>query len=226
MPDDILAPVSRMKRPWDARLARWLVTPLAASRVTPNHLTTVRLAVGLAGAAAFTPGTYGWANVAALLMILSNFLDHTDGELARLSRKTSRVGHIYDLASDAAVTVLLFVAMGIGIATTADNLLGVPPPALGAVAGAAVALIFYLRMRIEEMAGKAAIRQAALGGFETEDILYLLPLVTLLDGVMPFLIAAAIGAPVFAAWVVLDYRRVARRLKPMAASPTSGAGLI
>jgi len=40
------------QRPWDARLARKLVTPLKNSRVTPNHLTTVRLGVGLAGAAA------------------------------------------------------------------------------------------------------------------------------------------------------------------------------
>lgn len=224
--DAILAPASRVQRPWDARLARRLVAPLAVSRVTPNHLTTLRLAVGLAGAAAFTPGTYGWSNVAALLMILSNFLDHTDGELARLSGKTSRVGHVYDLASDATVTILLFVAMGVGIATSADNLLGLPPPILGAVAGAAVALIFYLRMRIEEMAGKAATRQASLGGFETEDILYLLPLVTLCNGTMPFLIAASIGAPLFAAWVVIDYRRVARRLKPMAASPTSETRLV
>jgi len=226
MPDTILASASRAPRPWDARFARWLVTPLAASRVTPNHLTTVRLAVGLAGAAAFTAGTYGWGNIAALLVILSNFLDHTDGELARLSGKTSRIGHIYDLASDAAVTILLFVAMGVGVGTSSDNALGVPPPVLGAVAGAAIALIFYLRMRIEEMAGKAATRQLALGGFETEDVLYLLPLVTLSNGIMPFLVAASIGAPLFAAWVVIDHRRVARRLKPMAASPTSGAGLV
>ena len=225
MPDYIPAPVSRTQRPWDARLARWLVMPLAASRVTPNHLTTLRLTVGLAGAAAFTPGSYGSSNIAALLVILSNFLDHTDGELARLSGKTSRIGHIYDLASDAAVTILLFVAMGVGVGTSADNPLGLPPPVLGAVAGAAVALIFYLRMRIEEMGGKAASRQASLGGFETEDVLYLLPLVTLTNCVMPYLIAASIGAPLFAAWVVIDYRRAVRRLKPMA-SPTSGAGLI
>ena len=226
MSDVILAAASRAQRPWDARLARWLVTPLAASRITPNHLTTVRLAVGLAGAAAFTPGSYGWSNIAALLVILSNFLDHTDGELARLSGKTSRVGHIYDLASDAAVTILLFVAMGIGIAASSDNLLGLPPPVLGAIAGAAIALIFYLRMRIEEMAGKVATRQASLGGFETEDILYLLPVVTLCNGIMPFLIAASVGAPLFAAWVVIDYRRIARRAKPLAASPTSGTGLV
>lgn len=203
-----------------------MVAPLASTRITPNHLTTVRLAVGLAGAAAFTMGTYGWANIAALLVVLSNFLDHADGELARISGKTSRIGHVYDLASDAAVTILLFIAMGVGIGSSSDNSLGLPPPVLGAVAGAAVALIFFLRMRIEEMGGKAASRQAVLGGFETEDVLYLLPLVTLSNCIMPFLIAASIGAPLFAAWVVIGYRRAVRRLKPMAASPTSGAGLV
>lgn len=226
MSDNILASVPCEKRPWDARLARRLVAPLAGTRATPNHLTTVRLLVGLAGAAAFTPGTYAWTNIAALLVVLSNFLDHADGELARLTGKTSRIGHFYDLASDAAITILLFVAMGVGVGTSSDNVLGVPLPVLGAVAGAAVALIFYLRMRIEEMAGKAASRQASLGGFETEDVLYLLPLVTLCSGVMPFLLAASIGAPLFAAWVVIDHRRVARRSQPMAASPTSGTGLV
>lgn len=202
------------QRPWDARLARKLVMPLRHTRVTPNHLTTVRLAVGLAGAAAFLPGTYLWSNVGALLMILSNFLDHTDGELARISGKTSRIGHVYDLASDAAVTILLFVAIGVGAAASARTALQFPPVALGVVAGCAVALIFFLRMRIEDMVGKAANRQASLGGFETEDVLYLLPLVTLSNGVVPFLLAAAVCAPLFAVWVVIDYRRV-RRQRPL-----------
>ncbi|MGS0626012.1 CDP-alcohol phosphatidyltransferase family protein, partial [Ralstonia sp. VS2407] len=43
------------------------------------------------------------------------------------------------------------------------------------------------------------------------DVLYLLPVVTLLDGVEPFLLAASIGAPLFAAWVVIDYWRIVRR---------------
>jgi archaetidylinositol phosphate synthase len=53
------------QRPWDARLARRLVTPLKDSRATPNHLTTVRLAFGLASAAAFLPGTYGLVSAAS-----------------------------------------------------------------------------------------------------------------------------------------------------------------
>jgi len=225
MPDSHPRPFAGLavQRPWDARLARRLITPLKDSWVTPNYLTTVRLCVGLAAAAAFLPGTYGWSNAAALLLVVSNFLDHTDGELARISGKTSRIGHLYDLASDAMVTILLFVAMGLGVGAKHGLLLDLPPVALGASAGVAVALIFWLRMRIEDLGGKAASRQGSLGGFETEDVLYLLPLVTACNGVVPFLVAASIGAPLFATWVVFDYRRLVRRIRPGAQQHTVGA---
>jgi phosphatidylglycerophosphate synthase len=181
----------------------------------------VRLAVGLAAAAAFLPGTYGWTNIGALLMVLSNFLDHTDGELARISGKTSRIGHIYDLASDALVTVLIFLAIGIGVGTQVGSLLQLPPAWLGLISGTAVALIFYLRMRIESLLGKAGTQQGSVGGFETEDVLYLMPLVTVCGGLTNFLVAAAIGAPLFAIWVLFDYWRVVRRLPPSAGQQTS-----
>ena len=223
--------VGATPRPWDARLGRRLVTPLKDSWVTPNHLTTVRLIVGLAGALAFTPGTWGWTNLAALLVILSNFLDHTDGELARISGKSSRIGHLYDLASDALVTILLFCCIGIGVAATAARTMpfGAVPALMGTVAGAAVALIFYLRMRIEALLGKAGTRQSSLAGFETEDVLYLLPLVTLFGGLTPFLLAASVGAPLFALLVVADFIRVTRRAALAAAgsaAPSSAAALV
>jgi archaetidylinositol phosphate synthase len=215
--DHLSYPGPVVQRPWDARLARCLVTPLKDSWVTPNHLTTVRLGVGIAASAAFIPGTYGWSNLAALLLILSNFLDHTDGELARMTGKSSRIGHIYDLASDAAVTILLFIAIDVGVDAFPESAVPIPAVALGLIAGCAVALVFFLRMRIEDMAGKAAIQQPALGGFEVEDVLYLLPLVTLSDAVTPFLIAAALCAPLFAVWVAIDYRRVLRLRAPRVA---------
>lgn len=204
------------RRPWDARLARRLVLPLIDTWVRPNHLTTLRLLVGLAAAAAFIPGSYAWANFAALLLSLSNFLDHADGELARLSGKTSRIGHLYDLASDAAVTTLLFVAIGVGVAAKPGTDLGLPPALLGLVAGTAIALIFYLRMRIEELMGKSAARQSSLGGFETEDALYLLPLATLGNALLPLLLVASICAPLFAVRVVIDHQRALRRDRSMA----------
>jgi phosphatidylglycerophosphate synthase len=210
MPEPLSYCSPAVQRPWDARLARRLVAPLKESWVTPNHLTTIRLAVGLGAAAAFLPGTYAWSNLAALLLVLSNFLDHTDGELARISGKSSRIGHLYDLASDAAVTILLFIAVGVGVGAQTPAVLGISPAALGLIAGCAIALIFLLRMRIEDMAGKTASRQASLGGFETEDVLYLLPLVTLSNAVTPFIKAAALCAPLFAVWVSIDYVRVLR----------------
>jgi phosphatidylglycerophosphate synthase len=203
-----------VRRPWDVRLARWLVAPLRDSWVVPNHLTTVRLLIGLAAAAAFIPGRYGWSNAAALLMVLSNFLDHTDGELARISGKGSRFGHLYDLGSDAVVTIAVFVAIGVGIEDPPGKILDLSTLD-GAVAGGAVALIFFLRMRIEEMAGKSATRQGSLAGFETEDALYLLPLITLFHGLEAMLVVASIIAPLYAVWTVVEYRRVVRRLQPV-----------
>jgi archaetidylinositol phosphate synthase len=210
MPDSTPLPITAL--PWDARLARRLVVPLRHSALRPNHLTTVRLAFGVAAAGAFMRGGYGWMNLGALLMVVSNFLDHTDGELARMSGRSSRLGHWYDLASDAAVTILLFLGIAVGVATRAPSLLHVPTLALGVSAGLAVTAIFFLRMRIEAMAGKSASKQAEVAGFETEDVLYLLPLITLCNATKPFLIAAACGAPLFAVWVLLDYRRVKRSL--------------
>jgi len=196
--------IPAVPRQWDARLARYLVSPLRNGPVSPNHLTTVRLGVGLAAAAAFARGGYDWLNAGALLLILSNFIDHADGELARISGKSSRFGHYYDLACDAAVTILAFVAMGVGASSAPA---AVSPAILGAIAGTAISAIFFLRLRMEELAGKEASRQPALGGFDAEDILYLLPIVTLFDAVNPLLLAASIGAPLFAAWVAIDYRR-------------------
>lgn len=206
-------------RTWDARLARALVRPLKDSWITPNHLTTLRLLIGLAGVACLMQGGYAWTNYGALLIVISNFVDHTDGELARISGKSSKIGHFYDLASDALITVLLFVGMGAAISEQPST--GALSPVLqGTLAGVAVALIFFLRMRIEERVGKSGTKQASAAGFETEDVLYLLPLVTLTSGIAPFLTAASIGAPLFAAWVVIDYWRVVRRPQP-AAAPTS-----
>jgi phosphatidylglycerophosphate synthase len=209
-PQPIPYAATAVRRPWDARVARRLVAPLVNTWVTPNHLTTLRLSVGLAAAAAFAPGSYGWSNIAALLLIFSNFLDHTDGELARMSGKSTRFGHVYDLASDAAVTILLFIAIGIGVAKRGEIAAG-SAAALGLLSGTAIALIFYLRMRIETLLGKSATQQASLGGFETEDVLYLLPLATLGNGLAPLLLVASICAPLYAVWVTFDYQRVLRK---------------
>jgi len=197
-------------KPWDARAAAWLVHPFIDSpAVMPNHFTLLRLVVGLGGALAFASGA--WPNAAAWLIVLSNFLDHTDGELARLGDKGSRFGHYFDLVADALVTIMMFVGIGVGLAQTmADS----APIVMGCIAGAAVALIFQLRCRLEARHGKAATRQARWGGFEAEDVLYLLPLVTYCGGLSWFLHAAVVGAPVGAVVVTAQYFKLIHGTAP------------
>ena len=191
-------------KPWDARMAAWLVSPFIDSpRVMPNHFTALRLAVGIAGVACLATGQ--WPNTGAWLFVASNFLDHTDGELARLGNKSTRFGHVFDLIADAIVTIGLFLGIGIGLMV---NGAGVITVLLGVLAGSAVALIFHLRNIIENQHGKSATRQPNWGGFEAEDVLYLLPLVSHTGGLGTFLYAAAIGAPLAAVVVVFQYRRV------------------
>ncbi|BDI14304.1 CDP-alcohol phosphatidyltransferase [Nostoc cf. commune SO-36] len=194
-------------KPWDAQLAYWLVRPLKDSWVNPNHLTTLRLLTGLLATAALAVGSADWANIGAGLFVLSNFLDHTDGELARLSGKSSKFGYLYDLASDTAINVLLFVGIGYGLR---NSYLGDWTLLMGLVSGVSVAsifaCIFQWQNKIEQKLGKDASRPPNFAGFDIEDVLYLFPLVTLLQGLVPLLIAATIGAPAFAIWFFWKYR--------------------
>lgn len=190
------------RKPLDARLARWLVRPLRHTWVTPNHLTTLRLLLGLCACACLARGGYGWANAGALCFALSHFLDHADGELARLTGNMSKAGHRYDLASDALVNVLLFASLGLGLRHGGMGAAALP---LGLLAGLAVAAVFHMRMVIEDALGRDGARQPNIGVAESEDVLYLLPVVAFFDQLTPFLLAASIGAPLFALWVLRDY---------------------
>lgn len=192
-----------IKKSWDAQLAYWLVRPLKNSWIHPNHLTTVRLVTGLLATAAFAVGSLEWVNIGAWLFVLSNFLDHTDGELARLSTKSSKWGHQYDLASDAIVHIVLFVGIGYGLM---NSKLGSWALLMGTVSGVCVAYIFHLRTQMEQQIGTDATHQPNFAGFDMEDILYLFPIVTLLNGLVPLLITATIGAPIFAVWFFWQYR--------------------
>jgi phosphatidylglycerophosphate synthase len=190
--------------PWDQRLARVLIQPLAPTRVSPNQITTLSLAIGLLAALLYAQGGSA-VHLGAACFVLSFWLDHADGELARMTGRTSSFGHYYDLAAGGAVLVALFIGMGIG---ARQGALGASSIGLGIAAGLATALIFLLRMDLERRAGKAAVRQPNLLGFEMEDLMYLVGPVTWLGLLQPFLVLAGVGAPLFALFVLWQCRRV------------------
>ncbi|MFQ5660917.1 MAG: CDP-alcohol phosphatidyltransferase family protein [Gammaproteobacteria bacterium] len=189
-------------KPWDARLAFWFIYPLRDSRLTPNHITSLRLLSGVWAGLSFALGDNFWSNVGAFSFVLSNFLDHADGEFARLTGKGSRTGHYFDLLCDAIVNILLFIGIGIGLAQSSLGSYALP---MGCIVGLSVAATFHMRLQIEEGLGKVQCRQPNLGCMEAEDVLYLLPLITLTQLLVPFFVLASIGAPLFMLWVLKDY---------------------
>lgn len=197
-----VVPLTPSRKPWDAQLAYRLVYPLRDTWVTPNHLTTLRLLFGLLAFAGLAAGGGAWTNVGALCFVISNFLDHADGELARLTGDSSRFGHYYDLISDLLCTALLFVGMGIGL-SAGD--LGRMADLMGVLAGVAVTATFHMRHVIEKEKGKHGARQPHAGGFEAEDVLYVVPLLAATGMLAPFLVLSAIGAPLFAIWVLREF---------------------
>jgi phosphatidylglycerophosphate synthase len=193
--------------PWDQRLARVLVRPLRHGRVTPNAITTLALILGLLSAWLYALGGSATHFGGALFMLACLF-DHADGELARMTGRTSAFGHYYDLIADALVLTALFLCIGAGLSGGEG---GPDALRLGMLAGGAVGLIVLMRLELERRAGRSATRQPNLLGFELQDLMYLVGPVTWLGWLEPFLILAAIGAPLYALGVLWTLARHLQR---------------
>jgi archaetidylinositol phosphate synthase len=209
----------RATAPWDVRLARVLVRPLRHTPLTPNGLTTLGLLASLVAATLMASG--GWRETAlgGGLFMLAVLVDHMDGEFARLTGLTSRFGHYYDHVAAGLGYVSLFVGLGIGLRA---GWLGAWGPLAGGIAAASIATIFLIRVYLEETAGRAMVAQDNWRGFEPEDALYLVGPVAWLGLHAPFLVAAAVGAPLFLLWVL--WCAVSRRsaTAPAAGTPAPG----
>ncbi len=192
--------------PWDQRLARILVRPLSDSAVNPNHLTGLSLLAGLAAGGLFALGGAAVHWGAALFMI-SAFINHAGGELAGMTGKISKFGHYFGLFAGGLGKTALFIGMGVGLR---GGVLGGWAVFMGIAAGVSAGLTFALRAELERRLGKDAAAQPAWAGFEIEDVLYLIGPIIWLGGLVPFLIAAGAGTPVFLIWQIWEASREER----------------
>ena len=186
------------------RVVRLGVEPLVGTAVTPNHLTTLRLITGLGAAAAFAVGSDEWRAWGGAIFVFSLLLDRADGELARLGGITSAWGHKYDLFADSLCNALAFVGLGIGLR---DGAFGAWATAMGLAAGAAVAAILLLVVRLEALEGERAGELGDVAGFDPDDGMLFVPLLVWLGWADVMIAAAAVGAPLFAVFMYARYRR-------------------
>ena len=177
-------------------LVRPTVRAVAAhTGLTPNHVTTLRLATGLTASMIFAQGTHGWAAIiGGGIFVLSMLLDRADGELARHTNQMSVAGHRYDLASDCIVGISTFIGIGIGVGHTA----GLNALWLGALAGLGIGVLF-LELNVLKIA--SARGYDLFGGrirVDPDDAVIVVPVLVWCDLAAPMLIAAAVVTPLAA----------------------------
>jgi archaetidylinositol phosphate synthase len=173
------------------RVVRPAVRMAARTGLTPNQVTTMRLATGLAASIIFAQGTYGWIVLGGIVFLFSMLLDRADGELARQTGRMSLTGHRYDLAADGIASIATFVGLGIGLAHTC----GLSAFWCGALAGLGIgALFFELNvLKIVSVCG-----HDLFGGritVDPDDAMIFVPLLIWCKLATPMVIVAAVITP-------------------------------
>jgi phosphatidylglycerophosphate synthase len=190
------------KPPYDQRIARVLVRPLARLGVTPNLVTAASLVLALGAGALFALGGTPAIHWAAGIFVLARFLDHFDGELARLTGTASRFGYYFDYITGGLSHAALFAGIGWGLA---GGPLGGWALALGLAGCVSALLAMGLNLDLDRQLGLGegeAVGYPGWAGFELEDGIYLLAPLTWLGWLEPFLVAAGIGATVYLLWTL------------------------
>jgi phosphatidylglycerophosphate synthase len=176
--------------PYDQRLARYMIRPFARTPLTPNMVTGISFAFGLASACVFATAMDTMAGWGALLFMLAVLTDHMDGELARMTGRTSKIGHHLDYIVGTLNYAALFIGLGIGMSA---GPWGDAALALGLTVGIANPVICGLRMLMDSRHGAEAVEHPRFGGFEIEDFIYLLGPITWLGGIEYFFLFYGLG---------------------------------
>ena len=103
---------TRFDTAFHRRLSRPVTRIAIALRLTPNQVSLLSLIVGLLAVWSFWTATPLGAAFGLVLYAAAAVLDHSDGEVARLTLRESRLGEWLDVISDTSVHGLLVLAMG------------------------------------------------------------------------------------------------------------------
>ena len=104
---------SRVDRMINRRCSRWLTRFLLRLPVTPNQVTLLSLALGLGAAWMLWSATPASAIAGLALYMLAVVVDHSDGEVARLTFQESTFGEWLDFTSDTVIHAALVLGMGV-----------------------------------------------------------------------------------------------------------------
>jgi hypothetical protein len=102
-------------------LAFLLVKGIYSTSITPNQLTVISMILGILGGISYSFGNHKAFMGGAILYLLYNIFDCSDGQLARLKKNGTAVGRILDGIADYVVSIALYIGIGIGFANSSSN---------------------------------------------------------------------------------------------------------
>ena len=142
--------------PINRRLSRRLTPLLMSLRLTPNQVTLFGCWAGLMASWCFLQGTpRAWLFGAAWFQ-LAYLLDNCDGEIARITGKSSGFGSWLDTVTDCVIHVGFFTGLGIGVYRYTAQILWLK---LGLIASTGVFLSYIAFLGEQFMTrGKEALR--------------------------------------------------------------------
>ena len=193
---------------FDRRLSIAISRMLLPFPVTPNHVTTAGLVLGLLGAWWLAAPSARLQFLGALVLWFCCLLDGCDGEIARLKHLSSPTGAAYDVWADHVSHLATFVALPVGVARLHPGHDWFVPGGL-LVSGflACGFSVWHLVLRVpEEKRGPLALTVERIA---SRDYVYLIVALTAIGRLDWFVWAAAVGSHLFNAFLWLRSRQVA-----------------
>jgi phosphatidylglycerophosphate synthase len=195
-----------MSRHFERKISLAITRRLAPTGVTPNAMTLVSLAVGLASAPFFLSAHPAVQVAAAFIFLAHSILDGCDGELARLKFLESRHGAMLDFWGDNAVHVAVFGCMAGGWSLATDSglplLLGFA--AIGAV-GVATAVLSGTGLQ-PKPPGLESAGARVVDALANRDFIYLVIALSFVGRAWWFVALVAVGTPIFVLAALLTSR--------------------
>ncbi len=143
----------------------------ASTGLSPNFWTSVGLALALASAVVYGTGYELALVIGGILLLASGFFDVVDGQVARVTRKTSRRGSFLDSMSDKIAEVAVFLGILVG---------GHADPPLVLLAVTLSLLVSYARSRAESL----NVRLQGVGIGERAERLLVIAVLGMVPGMM------------------------------------------
>ncbi len=152
-------------------LAFLFVKLIYSTNITPNQVTLLGLVFGVAGGITLASNNPEHMPIVALLFIIFNVLDCSDGQLARLKGNGTPFGRILDGMADYMVSLSAYLGIGFSFANNTDSPLLYWGLLVCAAASNIVhaALVDYYRNRfLDYTQDRKAVLNDSLDGFKKE----------------------------------------------------------